>query len=83
MLYPRPGSGPQPVPDHALENPPDESIVLASRKDDIDVVVNSLFDRPTFTTAVNVYDDILSKIYLILEFACRQLPYRIKLFNFS
>jgi hypothetical protein len=57
MLYHRPESQLQPVPDHPRDTPPDDGIVLASRSTDFDVVVNALFAKPPFTPAVDVYDD--------------------------
>ena len=57
MLYHRPAGEPQPIPDHSPDNPPDEGIVLACRKDDYDVVINALMAKPPFTPAIDVYDD--------------------------
>jgi hypothetical protein len=56
MLYQRPAGEPQPVPEHSLENPPDEGIVLACRKSDYNVVINALLAKPPFTPAIDVYD---------------------------
>ncbi|MGD8273341.1 MAG: hypothetical protein PVJ88_12885, partial [Desulfobacterales bacterium] len=39
MLYQRPAGEPQPVPEHSPDNPPDEGIVLACRKNDVNVVI--------------------------------------------
>jgi hypothetical protein len=57
MLYDRPESEPQPIPEHSLDNPPDEGIVLACRETDFNVVINALLAEPPFTPAVDVYDD--------------------------
>jgi hypothetical protein len=57
MLYHRPASQPQPVPDHSPENPPDEGIVLACRKTDFNVVINALMAKPPFAPAIDVYED--------------------------
>ena len=57
MLYDRPESEPQPIPEHSLDNPPDEGIVLACRETDFNVVINALLAKPPFTPAVDVYDD--------------------------
>ncbi len=38
------------------ENPPDAGILLASRVNDFEVIVNALFAHPPFTPAVDVYD---------------------------
>jgi len=57
MLYHRPESEPQPVPDHSPENPPDEGIVLACQKRDFNVVVNALMAKPPFAPAIDVYED--------------------------
>ena len=57
MLYQRPAGEPQPVPEHSLDNPPDEGIVLACRRNDVNVVINALLAKPPFTPAIDVYDD--------------------------
>jgi hypothetical protein len=57
MLYHRSAGEPQPIPDHSPDNPPDEGIVLACRKNDFNVVVNALMAKPPFTPAIDVYDD--------------------------
>jgi hypothetical protein len=57
MLYHRPAGEPRPVPDHSPENPPDEGIVLASKKSDFNVVVNVLMAKPPFAPAIDVYED--------------------------
>lgn len=38
------------------ENPPDEGILLCSRANAFEVIVNALFAHPPFTPAVDVYD---------------------------
>jgi hypothetical protein len=57
MLYHRPEGDPGPFPEHSPDNPPDEGIVLATRKADRDVVLNALLARPPFAPAIDVYDD--------------------------
>ena len=57
MLYNRPVGDPQPIPEHSSDNPPDEGIVLACRKNDFNVVINALLANPPFTPAIDVYDD--------------------------
>ena len=57
MLYQRPATGPHPIPEHSADHPPDEGIVLASRKNDFNVVINALLAKPPFTPAIDVYDD--------------------------
>jgi hypothetical protein len=57
MLYQRPAGEPQPVPEHSPDNPPDEGIVLACRKNDVNVVINALLAKPPFTPAIDVYDN--------------------------
>jgi len=57
MLYNRPAGEPQPIPDHSPDNPPDEGIILASRKNDFNLVINTLLAKPPFTPAIDVYDD--------------------------
>ena len=57
MLYHRPDGEPQPVPDHPAENPPDEGIVLASRKTDFKVIFNALLAKPPFTPAIDIYEE--------------------------
>jgi hypothetical protein len=56
MLYNRSQGAPQPIPDFSPDNPPDQGIVLASRSDDYNRIVNALFARPPFTPAVDVYE---------------------------
>ncbi len=56
MLYQRPAGEPQPVPEHSPDHPPDEGIVLACRKNDVNVVINALFAKPPFAPAIDVYD---------------------------
>jgi len=56
MLYNRPAGEPQPIPEHSPDNPPDEGIVLACRKNDFNVVINALLAKPPFTPAIDVYD---------------------------
>ena len=57
MMYHRPEGEPQPVPEHAADSPPDEGIVLASRKTDFNVIINALLAKPPFTPAIDVYDN--------------------------
>ncbi len=57
MLYQRPAEQPQPVPEHSPDDPPDEGIVLACRQNDFNVVINTLFAKPPFAPAIDVYDD--------------------------
>jgi len=57
MMYDRPESETQPIPDHSPDNPPDEGIVLACRKSDFNVIINALLAKPPFAPAVDVYDD--------------------------
>lgn len=57
MLFKRPAGASQPIPEHSAEHPPDEGIVLASRKNDINVVINALLAKPPFAPAIDVYDD--------------------------
>jgi hypothetical protein len=57
MLYHRPEGELQPIPEHSPDNPPDEGIILACRKTDLNVVVNALLAKPPFTPAVDVYED--------------------------
>lgn len=57
MMYRRPEGESQPLPDHSSEDPPDEGIVLASRRNDDNVVVNALLAKPPFAPAIDVYDD--------------------------
>ena len=57
MLYNRPAGEPQPIPEHSQDNPPDEGIILATRKNDFNVVINALLAKPPFTPAIDVYDD--------------------------
>ncbi len=57
MMYNRPASEPQPIPEHSQDNPPDEGIVLACKKNDVNVVINTLLAKPPFTPAIDVYDD--------------------------
>lgn len=57
MLYQRPAGAPQPIPEHSADHPPDEGIVLANRKNDINVVINALMAKPPFAPAIDVYDD--------------------------
>ncbi|NNL75954.1 MAG: hypothetical protein HKO68_06435 [Desulfobacterales bacterium] len=57
MLYHRPESEPQPIPEHSPENPPDKGIVLACRKVDFNLVINALMAKPPFTPAIDVYDN--------------------------
>ncbi|CAB1081377.1 hypothetical protein D1AOALGA4SA_9030 [Olavius algarvensis Delta 1 endosymbiont] len=57
MLYHRPESEPQPIPDHSPDNPPDEGVVLACRKVDISLIVNALLAKPPFAPAIDVYDE--------------------------
>jgi len=57
MLYYRPEGSPQALPDHSLDNPPDEGIVLACREGNLDVIVNALMAKPPFTPAIDVYDN--------------------------
>lgn len=57
MLYRRPADAPQPIPEHSTAHPPDEGIVLASRKNNVDVVINALMAKPPFAPAIDVYDD--------------------------
>jgi hypothetical protein len=57
MLYHRSENEPQPIPDHSPDNPPDEGILLACRKNDFNVVINALMAKPPFTPAIDVYDE--------------------------
>ena len=57
MLYQRPEGETQPVPEHSGETPPDEGIILASRKTDFKVILNALLAKPPFAPAIDVYDD--------------------------
>jgi hypothetical protein len=57
MMYHRPAGEPQSVLDHSSEDPPDEGVVLACRKSDVDVIVNALLAKPPFAPAVDVYDE--------------------------
>lgn len=57
MLYQRPAGEPQPIPEHSADDPPDEGIVLACRKSDYNIVINSLLAKPPFAPAIDVYDD--------------------------
>ena len=57
MLYQRPKDEPPPVPEHSADNPPDEGIILASRKTDFKVIFNALLAKPPFAPAIDVYDD--------------------------
>jgi hypothetical protein len=57
MLYDRPAGEPQPIPEHSPDNPPDDGIVLASRRADFNVVINALMAKPPFTPAIDVYDN--------------------------
>ena len=57
MMYQRPEGGPQPFIEYSSENSPDEGIVLATRLNDFNVVVNVLLAKPPFTPAVDVYSD--------------------------
>jgi hypothetical protein len=57
MLYQRPAGQPQPIPEHSEDDPPDEGIVLACRKSDYNIVINSLLAKPPFAPAIDVYDD--------------------------
>lgn len=57
MLYKRPEGAPQPIPEHSAEHPPDEGILLARRKNNINVVINALLAKPPFAPAIDVYDD--------------------------
>ncbi len=57
MLYQRPAGTPQPVPEYSAEHPPDEGIVLACRQNDVNVVINTLFAKPPFAPAIDVYED--------------------------
>ena len=57
MLYQRPAGQPQPVPEHSSDDPPDEGTVLACRQNDFNVVINTLFAKPPFAPAIDVYDD--------------------------
>jgi hypothetical protein len=57
MMYRRPEGEPQPIPEHSLDHPPDDGIVLACRKNDVNVVINALLAKPPFAPAIDVYDD--------------------------
>jgi hypothetical protein len=57
MLYRRPADAPHPIPEHSPDHPPDEGIVLASRKNDLDIVINALMAKPPFAPAIDVYDN--------------------------
>ncbi len=57
MLYHRPDGEPRAVPDHSLDDPPDEGVVLACRKTDFNVVINALMAKPPFAPAIDVYED--------------------------
>lgn len=57
MLYHSPGGEPRPLPEHSPDNPPDEGIVLACPKTDLNVIVNALLAKPPFTPAIDVYED--------------------------
>ena len=57
MLYDRPAGEPRPIPEHSPDNPPDEGIVLACQKADLNVVINALMAKPPFTPAIDVYDN--------------------------
>ena len=57
MLHSRPEGTPQLMPDHSPESPPDKGIILASRKNDYNIVVNALFARAPFAPAIDVYED--------------------------
>ena len=57
MLYHRPEGEPQPIPEHSPDNPPDEGIILACRKADLNVVINAMLAKAPFTPAVDVYED--------------------------
>ena len=57
MLYHRPEGEPQPMPEHSPDNPPDEGIVLACRKNEFNVVINALMAKPPFTPAIDVYEN--------------------------
>jgi hypothetical protein len=57
MLYHRPEAERQPVPEHSAENPPDEGVILASRKTDFNVIINALLAKPPYAPAIDVYDD--------------------------
>ena len=56
MMYHRAEGEPQRLPDHSADDPPDQGIVLACRKGDVDVIINALFARPPFAPAVDVYE---------------------------
>lgn len=56
MLYSRPDGLHQQIPDHSPQNPPDEGIILASRSNDYNRIVNALFAKPPFTPAIDVYE---------------------------
>lgn len=57
MLYHRPDGEPRAVPDHPMDDPPDEGVVLACRKTDFSVVINALMAKPPFAPAIDVYED--------------------------
>ena len=57
MLYHRPEGHPQPIPEHSPDDPPDEGIILACRKTDFNVVVNTLLAKPPYTSGIDIYDD--------------------------
>jgi hypothetical protein len=57
MLYHRPDGETRAVPDHSMDDPPDEGVVLACRKTDFSVVINALMAKPPFAPAIDVYED--------------------------
>ena len=57
MLYHRPEGEPRGVPDHSIDNPPDEGVVLACRKTDFNIVINALMAKPPFAPAIDVYEN--------------------------
>ena len=57
MLYHRPDGEPPAVPDHSMDDPPDEGVVLACRETDFSVVVNALMAKSPFAPAIDVYED--------------------------
>jgi hypothetical protein len=57
MMYQRPAGDGSPLIDHDPDNSPDDGIVLACRKSEVDVVINALLAKPPFTPAIDVYDD--------------------------
>ena len=77
MLYDRPDGVSAQIPDHDPENPPDEGILLACRKDDLNIIVNALLAKAPFTPAIDVYQNgalLAGYVFNTMDACLRDFP---------